>query len=102
MKLLEIRPKSPHICIFKKQHLNLLKGLTNDKICPIWAQSDPFSDIFLNYKPLCVQDHVAHWDVLQDLARHRTEAGPGAENLGTYGPGASKLEIQSLIHVSTN
>ncbi|XP_067683738.1 uncharacterized protein [Haliotis asinina] len=45
-----------------------------------------------------LQEYKAHWNVLQDIARKKQRAGLYDEDdLGTYGPGASKVEIQDLI-----
>ncbi|GFN77360.1 hypothetical protein PoB_000386600 [Plakobranchus ocellatus] len=44
-----------------------------------------------------LKDHVAHYGVLRELASERESSGKGDPNMGRYGPGTSKLEIQPLI-----
>ncbi|RUS73734.1 hypothetical protein EGW08_018495, partial [Elysia chlorotica] len=44
-----------------------------------------------------LKDHVAHYGVLRELAQERENSGQADPNMGRYGPGSSKLEIQPLI-----
>ena len=46
-----------------------------------------------------LKDHMAHYGVLRELAQERENSGNSDPNMGRYGPGTSKLEIQPLIQV---